>query len=388
MRVSIVIPTYERAGFVETAVESVLRQEHADLELLVVDDGSTDGTAAVLERIAERTDPARFRWWRHDNVGQSETINRGFARATGELLGYLSSDDYLLPGAVERLVAAAQEHPDADVVYPWCDVIDPADRTVDTLELLEHTMVDALRWNLCLVASGALVRRRFLERVGGWDPGYPNCPDYEWWLRDPHARFVRVPERLAVWRQHDASLTTAMGSRGRFDDQLRMFDEIFARADLPAEVVAVRDEAYASLFISAGVTLLRADVDDQRFAVFDEVGGRVSRFGRDAEAHSVRHHAERIAGLARQAEQLDRRAANRERTIDAQRRLAEHREVRIAELERQLAELHAASAGAGSSPPSASGPYRPAWLRAGRRLTPPALRHRVGVAVHRLRGSR
>ena len=116
--VSIVVPTYERAGFVETAIMSLLDQDYPALEVIVVDDGSSDETPAVLARIAERVDRRRFRRLRHENVGQAESINRGFAEAGGELLGYLSSDDYLLPGAVSRLVAAAEDHPEAEVFYP------------------------------------------------------------------------------------------------------------------------------------------------------------------------------------------------------------------------------------------------------------------------------
>ncbi len=104
--VSVVVPTYERAGFVETAVVSLLEQDYPALEVLAIDDGSRDETSVVLARIAERFAPDRFRWWQQENAGQAMTINRGLDQARGELLGYLSSDDYLLPGAISRLVEA------------------------------------------------------------------------------------------------------------------------------------------------------------------------------------------------------------------------------------------------------------------------------------------
>lgn len=386
MLVTVVIPTYQRAGFVETAIESVLRQEGVPVEVLAIDDGSTDGTDEVLARIAERTDPERFRWWRHENVGQAETINRGFAEARGDLLGYISSDDYLLPGAIERLVQAADQHPDVDVVYPWCDVIDREDRVVDTLELLEHTMVDAVRWNLCMVASGALVRRRYLERVGGWDPSFPHCADYEWWLRGGDARFLCVPERLAVWRTHPGSLTTTMGVRARLDDQLRMLDALFASPDLPEPVAAVRDEAYAALLIGSGQTMLEGQ-ESPRFLVWDQVAGRVSRQARENEEHALAWHVKDRRRVEQRTRQLERLADQRDKTVGALVRVTEQQAARIADLETQLADQRAVLPRS-SAEPVPEPPVRPLWLRLGRRITPRGLRHRVGVAVHRLGGAR
>ncbi|MFA4927719.1 MAG: glycosyltransferase [Patulibacter sp.] len=380
MLVSIVIPTYQRAGFVETAIESVLRQDHPDVELIVIDDGSTDGTTAVLERIAERADPERFRWWRHENVGQSETTNRAFAAARGELLGYISSDDYFLPGAITRLVEAAREHPDAEVVYPWCDVVDEADRATDTLEFIEHSFLDALRWNMCLVGAGALVRRGYLERVGGWDPTLPHCPDFDWWLRGGDTRFVCVPERLAVWRRHDESLTTSGGAIARTLDQIRMLDKIFDREDLAPEVAAVRGQAYGSLLIANGASLLTPEDDGPRFDVWDTVGPRVSRVAKhsDEAVPWLKHQVRRYEQQARATEVI---AEQRHRTIVALQAALEDDEARIAALETALAAARAAAVPAAAPAPAA----RPIWLRAGRRLTPPKLRHRLGVAVHRLR---
>ena len=105
--VSIVVPTFDRAGYVETAILSLLHQDYPALEVIVVDDGSRDQTRAILSRIGERFPTERFRWLGHANQGQAYSINRGFEAARGELLGYLSSDDFLVPGAITSLVRAA-----------------------------------------------------------------------------------------------------------------------------------------------------------------------------------------------------------------------------------------------------------------------------------------
>lgn len=379
MLVTIIVPTYQRAGFVETAIESVLRQDHPEIELLAIDDGSTDETPEILRRIAARNDTARFRWLRHDNVGQAATINRGLELARGELIGYLSSDDYLLPGAISRLVRAAQEHPDADVVYPWNNVVDASDRVVDTLTFVEHTLVDAVRWGACLIGSGALVRRRYYERVGGWDPEYGTGPDWEWWIRGGDARFVCVPEPLAVWRSHGGSLTTTTDAVKRTREQLRMLDVLFARDDLPAEVSAVRNQAYASVLIGGGAVLQSPVDESPRFDLHDRVSGRWSQRGRQAEQQGIAQltaHIHRVEHLLRVHETI---SDQRLHTITALQALSDERAARIAELER----------GAPAGPPAvAPASARPLWLRLGRRVTPRALRHRVGVAVHRIGAAR
>jgi glycosyltransferase involved in cell wall biosynthesis len=381
MLVTIIIPTFERAGFIETAIESVLQQDHPEIELIVLDDGSTDETPAVLQRIAERTNSERFRWARHDNVGQAETINRGLAQARGELVGYLSSDDYLLKGAVSRLVRAAEEHPDADVVYPWCHVVDETDRITDTLEYVEHTLVDAVRWGACLIGSGALVRRRYYERVGGWDTSYRTCPDFEWWLRGGDVRFVCVREPLAVWRGHDGSLSTTTAMREKTDELLRMLDELFARDDLPAEVAAVQHEAYASILIAAGSALLGPEDDDPRFGVYDRIGNRWSLSERQARDEAVAWLAEQARRFEHQVQVTEVMSEERYRRAQALEGIVADRQARIAELEGQLEAARAAR----PAPEPPAPPSRPLWLRVGRRLTPRRLRHRLGAAVHRLR---
>jgi hypothetical protein len=393
--VTIVVPTFDRAGYVETAIDSVLRQDHPDLELIVLDDGSQDATPEVLARIAERAPAGRFRWTRHANVGQSETINRGFAMARGELLGYLSSDDYLLPGAISRLVAAAEAEPEAEVVYPGWRIVDGADRVLDTITPAQHDFADALRWGLCVPGVGALVRRRLYERIGGWDPRYRTCPDWEWWLRARDARFVRVPEILGAWRAHPGATSIAHDPLEGLQERITLLEELFADPELPAAVRAARNEAYAATLILQALTIEGRELGTagRRFAVEDRIGPLFSDRGRrEVEADRLRlSQARRTADAALDA---TRRAAEERRLANAvlQQTLDQARE-RIAQLE---AELAARPPAAPAPDPTAPAPTssavtapaeRPPWLRVGRRLTPARLRHPLGVLVHRVRAA-
>src|SRR5919201_4561147 len=129
--VSIVMATRNRPAWLRTAIDSVLRQDYPDLELLVIDDGSTDETPDLLRDYARRNPPERFRFLRQANMGQARSLNRGYELARGEILGYLSDDDLLAPGAVSRLVTELED-PEVVAAYPGYWIIDEGGELVDT----------------------------------------------------------------------------------------------------------------------------------------------------------------------------------------------------------------------------------------------------------------
>jgi GT2 family glycosyltransferase len=207
--VTIVIPTFNRADWLPGAIDSVLAQRRDRLEILVVDDGSTDGTAAVLERYAAQHDASRFRFISQANAGQAAAINRGWAEARGEIVGYLSDDDRLLGGAVDRLIAELDADPAAAVAYPSYHVIDETNQPHDTIRPIEYTPLAALRMHDTIIGPGALIRKAAVEAAGGWDPGFRWMGDLILWLKlatQGHA--IRVAEPLAAWRRHPEARTT------------------------------------------------------------------------------------------------------------------------------------------------------------------------------------
>ena len=119
--VSMVVPAYNHARFLEQAVESVLAQTYPAVELIVLDDGSTDGTREVLAKYGD------IRWETQTNMGQAATLNKGWGMASGDLLGYLSADDYLHPEAVKSAVECLERHADAVLAYP--DFVQVNDRS-------------------------------------------------------------------------------------------------------------------------------------------------------------------------------------------------------------------------------------------------------------------
>jgi glycosyltransferase involved in cell wall biosynthesis len=200
--VSIVTPSYQQARFIERTLESVARQD-GDFEHIVMDGGSTDGTVEILERWRDR-----ISFSSGPDGGQTAAINAGIARARGEVLAYLNSDDVYYDGAVAAAVAAFERDPSADVVYGDAVHVDAGDRIIGTYPT-EEWSIERLKLVCFLCQPAVFFRRRVIERFGPFDARLNYCMDYEYWLRlgMRGARFVHIPMRLAASRVHDATKT-------------------------------------------------------------------------------------------------------------------------------------------------------------------------------------
>lgn len=199
--VSIVTPAYNQAEYLAETIDSVLAQDYPNIEYIVLDDGSTDATSEILAKYN-----GRIRWERHENMGQAKTLNRGWTMSRGTLLGYLSSDDRLVPTAVSQLVATLQR--ESSVVVAYCDfeLMDANGRCFRTVQT-EDFSASRLKLDLvCQPGPGALFRRQIFEETGGWAGHLHQVPDFEFWLRASRCGdFVRVPQVLAHYRVHEGS---------------------------------------------------------------------------------------------------------------------------------------------------------------------------------------
>lgn len=306
--VTVLIPTYERADFLDASIGSLLGQDYERLEVLVLDDGSTDRTPEILERYAAEH-PDRFRWTRHENIGQARTLNTGFELARGELVGYLSSDDELLPGAISKLAAAFVAAPETVVAYPAWEYIDAGGSRIDSVMPVEFTLAHAIGYSDPVIGPGALVRRTAVERAGGWDPDLRYSPDFEFWLRIASlGSFRRVPEILARYRWHE-------GMTGRSDDgfeiareRVAIAERFFAGDDIPEEVRQVEAEAYRSAFL-VGAGLLGPNAPWERFFLADRLDNRTFERRRSQLPAMAERLRLRVGELERELGSLSRRVA-------------------------------------------------------------------------------
>ncbi|SBV34514.1 Glycosyl transferase, family 2 [uncultured Sphingopyxis sp.] len=227
-RVSMVMPVHNGARWLADAIASVLAQDFADFELILVDDASRDDSPAIMADAAARD--RRVRVLRLDtNAGLPAALNHGFAAARGALHSWTSDDNLLRPQMLARLVATLDAHPAADIVYADFTLIDDAGTElgrsrVGPIERLLHGNN---------VGACFLYRARVTEALGGYDTALFGVEDYDFWLRAAlRFAFVALHEDLYIYRKHGGSLTSQRA------EQIQALTAAIVERALPAELPA------------------------------------------------------------------------------------------------------------------------------------------------------
>jgi glycosyltransferase involved in cell wall biosynthesis len=240
--VSIVIPAYNHGKYLQEAIESVLSQDYPRIELIVLDDGSTDNTRQVLEEFG-----SRFYWETHGNMGQAATLAKGWGIAKGEILAYLSADDRYEDFAVSASVEVLQNHPEAVATYCNFNLIDPSSRIIRTAILPAFDYCKMFVEVLCPVGPGAFFRRTAYELVGPWDPTFRQMPDYDFWLRlGLVGTFIRIPRVLAGFRVHEDSQTYSVTSVERAMEPVIIVNRLLSNESLSKHHVQLGNAALAN----------------------------------------------------------------------------------------------------------------------------------------------
>ena len=252
--VSIVTPSYNQAAFLEETIRSVLDQDYPEIEYLVVDDGSTDGSVETIRRYADR-----LAWWtRQENAGQAAALNRGFAHTRGQLLAFLNSDDTLLPGAVTAFVEAFGEDPELLLVYG--DAVSRQDgREIGTLRAREWNPRELVRAGANPVPQQASMwRREAWERAGPFEERSFFFFEYEFLVRlSVHGRARRLERPLATFRLHAASKTVEP-SVAKAEDAVRVAETFFRGPRFPPELRRHARRGRASFHLRAAFVYYQA----------------------------------------------------------------------------------------------------------------------------------
>ena len=237
--VSIVTPAYNQAEYLTETIESVLAQDYPNLEYIVLDDGSSDETPAILQRYN-----GRIQHERHSNMGQARTLNKGWERARGAYLGYLSSDDLLYPGAVRQLVGLLESDSSIVCAFPDANLIDDRSRVTKKNVCRPFDLAEIVVRQECYIGPGALFRRSAFEIVGGWRSELKLAPDREFWIRvASQGRIEMTPNVLAGYRLHPQSISYKDVGEEVGREYLLVLDEYYSSGDVPPELAARRDEA-------------------------------------------------------------------------------------------------------------------------------------------------
>ena len=206
--VSIITPSYNQAPFLRQTMLSVLEQDYPDLEYLVVDGESTDGSQAIIREYADR-----LAWWAAEkDAGQAHAINKGFAHAGGEIIGWLNSDDFYLPGAVSAGVRALEAHPDAVMVYGNMQAVDDDGRLTNLLTYGPIQLEDLLCFSI-IGQPASFMRASAFRAAGGVDATFHALLDHQLWIKLAlQGRLVHVDDTWAGARYHPAAKNRARAS--------------------------------------------------------------------------------------------------------------------------------------------------------------------------------
>lgn len=245
--ITLVTPTLNQAAFIRQTIDSVLAQNYPALDYRVLDGGSSDGTAEILAGYGER-----LSWQSAPDRGQTDAINRGWSAGSGEILAWLNSDDFYLPGALEKVGRFFAVHPDVDWLYGDCLLANArgeitghyAARPYDYLVLVRET-------HNFVPQPATFIRRRVYQELGPLDENLHYVMDFDYWLRagmrHPGAY---LSEPLAALRLHDTAKSVA--HLARFARELvTVYQRFFSAKDLPPALRAVERLAMSNIYLRA-----------------------------------------------------------------------------------------------------------------------------------------
>jgi glycosyltransferase involved in cell wall biosynthesis len=203
--ISVVTPSYNQSAYLDQTIRSVLAQEYPALEYIVVDGGSHDGSLEIIQRYADR-----LSWWVSEpDHGQAEAINKGLARARGEIVAWLNSDDLYLPGALAGAAAAFAGHPAAGFVYGDAITIDSDGRPRNRQVFPDWGLEDLLGFRI-ICQPAVFMRREILAKAGLLEPSYHFMLDHHLWVRlAAQAAPQHVQQTWAAARHHPGAKNVA-----------------------------------------------------------------------------------------------------------------------------------------------------------------------------------
>ena len=253
-KVTIVTPSYNQGHFLEETIRSVLLQGYPDLEYIVIDGGSTDRSVETIRKYERWLSY----WVSEKDSGQTQAINKGFARSTGEICAYLNSDDVYLPNALRDVGVFFGKHPDATVAYGDCQIIDESSRLNDLWIAPEFDPVEFL-FRCYIPQPATFWRRSATSAVGTFNQGMHYAFDYEMWLRiGARHRLLHVPVMLAQHRKAEGTKTVSK-PEAFAAEIIGALENFFSSPDLSVELKSIEADAYAHAFFNQALLNFRLE---------------------------------------------------------------------------------------------------------------------------------
>ena len=241
--VSIITPSYNQASYLEQTIRSVLEQDYPRIEYIVMDGASTDGSVEIIRKFESRL----VYWESVKDAGQADAINKGFARATGEIVAWLNSDDYYLPGTVGKAVKIFEENPDVVLVYGDMLAVDEHGKTFNTLNYKQLTLEDLLCFQI-IGQPAVFMRRSALQKASGLNLTFHFLLDHLLWIQiAKQGRILHVDQTWSAARYHAEAKNVAKAAEfGR--EAFRILETIAQDKDLAATLHKIDRRAHASAY--------------------------------------------------------------------------------------------------------------------------------------------
>ena len=233
MLVSIVTPSFNQAAYLEATIQSVLAQDYPDLEYLVVDGGSTDGSVEIIHKYADQ-----LSWWVSEpDKGQADAINKGLRRARGDVVAWLNSDDIYFPGAIQAAVASFQADLDLGMVFGDAITIDQTGHPLNRLSFGDWNLPELMRFQI-ICQPAVFMRRAALKQVGYLDKNFHFMLDHHLWLRI--ATRFKIKHAAEIWAaaRHHPSAKNVAQSAAFADETYRAVEWLKAAPEFSDQLMA------------------------------------------------------------------------------------------------------------------------------------------------------
>lgn len=239
--VSIVTPSYNQAPYLEQTIRSVLDQDYPSLEYIVVDGASTDGSVEIIKKYSDK-----LAWWVSEkDKGQGEAINKGLARAKGEILAWINSDDYYLPNAVSSAEKIFEQNPEVVLVYGDMLAVDQNGETTNLLKYGQYSLEDLLCFQI-IGQPAVFFRREAFEKTGGLDTSFHFMLDHHLWIRiAQQGKILHVPQIWAAARYHPLAKNRSKPVEFGIE-AFRILDWVKTQPELSQRLAGVERRATAS----------------------------------------------------------------------------------------------------------------------------------------------
>jgi len=240
VKVSIITPSYNQADFLEQTIRSVFGQNYPDLEYIVVDGASTDDSVEIIKKYSDR-----IAWWVSEpDKGQADAINKGFQRATGEVVAWLNSDDVYAPGAIAAAVEAFKHNPDLGLVYGNAVTFDGTGHPLNDLVFEDWGLTGLVAFNI-ICQPAVFMRRKYLEQVGYLDDQFHYLLDHSLWLRIANISQIQHMPQVWAFARHHAAAKNVNEAAGFGLEAFRILEWMEADTDFADLVAANKNQVYA-----------------------------------------------------------------------------------------------------------------------------------------------